>query len=123
MTLQSTELTLSRTVFGSANFQQQFCCETQMHLTCTNIDEATVIEALHKAKASGITNILALRGDPPAGTDKWEATEGGCNNAVDLVPPCLHPSSPSLDYRVTSSETAPSLGPRQDPRYSPTVGS
>jgi len=76
----TTDLTLEL----SANFQQQFCCETQMHLTCTNIDEATVIEALHKAKASGITNILALRGDPPAGTDKWEATEGGCNNAVDL---------------------------------------
>lgn len=57
-----------------------------MHLTCTNISEETVIEALHKAKASGIQNILALRGDPPAGTDKWEATEGGCNNAVDLVP-------------------------------------
>jgi len=69
----------------ASNFQQQFNLETQMHLTCTNISKESVTDALIKARASGIRNILCLRGDPPAGQEKWQATEGGFNNAVDLV--------------------------------------
>jgi len=69
----------------ASNFQQQFNLETQMHLTCTNISKESVTDALSKARSAGIRNILCLRGDPPAGQDKWQATEGGFNNAVDLV--------------------------------------
>lgn len=36
-------------------------------------------------KESGITNILALRGDPPVGETLWKATEGGLSCALDLV--------------------------------------
>lgn len=56
-----------------------------MHLTCTNIEAAKVDEALSTAMANGIRNIVALRGDAPAGQEKWEATEGGFNCALDLV--------------------------------------
>jgi methylenetetrahydrofolate reductase (NADPH) len=41
--------------------------------------------ALEKCKEIGITNILALRGDPPAGHERWTAVEGGFHNAIDLV--------------------------------------
>jgi methylenetetrahydrofolate reductase (NADPH) len=40
---------------------------------------------LDQAKAAGIQNILALRGDPPKGTEKWEASEDGFKYAIDLV--------------------------------------
>ena len=56
-----------------------------MHLTCTNIEASKVDEALSTAMANGIRNIVALRGDAPAGQEKWEATEGGFNCALDLV--------------------------------------
>jgi methylenetetrahydrofolate reductase (NADPH) len=56
-----------------------------MHLTCTNMDASKVDEALKGCKESGITNIVALRGDPPAGEEAWTATEGGFNCALDLV--------------------------------------
>eukprot|EP00960_Hanusia_phi_P047246 758314-Hanusia_phi.AAC.11 len=69
----------------SSNFQRQFNLETQMHLTCTNVTKETVTQALKQAREAGIQNILCLRGDPPAGQDKWEVTEGGFANAVDLV--------------------------------------
>ena len=42
-------------------------------------------EALDIAKASNITNILALRGDPPKGEGKWQQYENCFSNAIDLV--------------------------------------
>lgn len=43
--------------------QNLLCLETQMHLTCTNLDPDMVKTALDSAKTNGIQNILALRGD------------------------------------------------------------
>ena len=56
-----------------------------MHMTCTNQAVSKVDEGLKGAIEGGIRNICALRGDPPLGQDKWEATEGGFNCALDLV--------------------------------------
>jgi len=56
-----------------------------MHLTCTNIKAEDVRTALKDAREAGIKNIVALRGDPPAGQEKWETTEGGFECALDLV--------------------------------------
>ena len=42
-------------------------------------------KALEGAKAAGISNIVALRGDPPKGQEEWKATEGGFTCALDLV--------------------------------------
>ena len=38
-----------------------------MHLTCTNVTRDTIDSVLTKCIDLGITNILALRGDPPMG--------------------------------------------------------
>jgi methylenetetrahydrofolate reductase (NADPH) len=56
-----------------------------MHLTCTNMKVEDVKAALIKARAAGIRNILALRGDPPLGVEVWEKCENGLSYAVDLV--------------------------------------
>jgi len=40
---------------------------------------------LLQAKAAGIQNILALRGDPPKGEENFTAVEGGFSCALDLV--------------------------------------
>src|SRR5271155_134044 len=45
--------------------QRQLGLTTCLHLTCTNMSRGLVDEALEEAKALGIRNILALRGDPP----------------------------------------------------------
>jgi len=64
---------------------QNFCgLETMMHLTCTNMPREEIDNALKRAKASGIKNILALRGDPPRG-EEWKQIEGGFAYASDLV--------------------------------------
>ncbi|KZT34350.1 methylenetetrahydrofolate reduct [Sistotremastrum suecicum HHB10207 ss-3] len=59
--------------------------ETCMHLTCTNMPKEKVDNALRDAKAHGCRNILALRGDPPAGKEEWESVEGGFEHGIDLV--------------------------------------
>ena len=56
-----------------------------MHLTCTNMEISTIEAALDECKSNGIKNILALRGDPPAGQQAWTAKEGGFTCAKDLV--------------------------------------
>eukprot|EP00798_Chlamydomonas_sp_ICE-L_P019960 gene19960-26668_t len=65
--------------------QTQICVETMMHLTCTNMQEEMLHSALDKVRAYGLQNILALRGDPPKGQEKFEAVEGGLSCALDLV--------------------------------------
>lgn len=56
-----------------------------MHLTCTNMTQDLIDEALKKCVKYGVRNILALRGDPPKGEERWTAVEGGFKNASDLV--------------------------------------
>jgi len=65
--------------------QTYFGLETCMHLTCTDMGEDKVNDALRGAYKSGCTNILALRGDPPRDKEKWEAADGGFRYAKDLV--------------------------------------
>ncbi len=63
----------------------KFGLNPNMHLTCTNMPAEKVDHALETCKESGITNILALRGDPPVGETVWKVTEGGLTCALDLV--------------------------------------
>jgi methylenetetrahydrofolate reductase (NADPH) len=61
-----------------------------LHMTCTNmagVDDPKegIRSALQTAKDGGIRNIVALRGDPAAGQEKWTAAEGGFTCALDLV--------------------------------------
>jgi methylenetetrahydrofolate reductase (NADPH) len=59
--------------------------QVNMHLTCTNQSQEVCDAGLAGAKEAGIRNIVALRGDPPKGQERWEATEGGFGCALDLV--------------------------------------
>lgn len=65
---------------------QQYCgLEVMMHLTCTNMPRVKIDAALKRLKDEGVTNILALRGDPPRGEQRWEQCEDGFSYASDLV--------------------------------------
>ncbi|KAJ1569752.1 hypothetical protein HK405_011221, partial [Cladochytrium tenue] len=77
----SSELTLQI----CATAQAVYGLETCMHLTCTNMPREKIDIALREAKAAGIQNILALRGDPPRGQLNWTTIDTGFSNAIDLV--------------------------------------
>ncbi|KAK1312249.1 putative methylenetetrahydrofolate reductase [Acorus calamus] len=69
----------------SNRMQNMVCVETMMHLTCTNMPVEKIDHALDTIKANGIQNVLALRGDPPHGQDKFVQVAGGFACALDLV--------------------------------------
>lgn len=55
------------------------------HLTCVGSTKEQLGHYLDEARAMGLENILALRGDPPRGQTAFQATEGGFSYATDLV--------------------------------------
>lgn len=56
------------------------------HLTCVGSTVAQVREVIREFANAGVTNLLALRGDPAGGPDApWEPTAGGLNFASELV--------------------------------------
>lgn len=71
--------------------QRELGMTTCLHLTCTNMSQRLIDKALEDAKALGIRNILALRGDPPRPEEYRDANntrEEGDEEftwAVDLV--------------------------------------
>ena len=69
--------TSDRTATLVRNVQAFFGVETCMHLTCTNMPRDKVDTALAEAKDAGCRNILALRGDPPAGQSEWAPDAAG----------------------------------------------
>jgi len=54
------------------------------HLTCVNHTKEQVGELLQKIKTIGCKNVLALRGDPPGGTE-FQVTPGGFEFSSQLV--------------------------------------
>ncbi|KAM4105546.1 hypothetical protein ACB094_04G000600 [Castanea mollissima] len=65
--------------------QNMICVESMMHLTCTNMPVEKIDHALQTIKVNGLQNVLALRGDPPKGQDKFVQIQGGFACALDLV--------------------------------------
>jgi methylenetetrahydrofolate reductase (NADPH) len=55
------------------------------HLTCVNATAEELRQVLTQARALGIMNILALRGDPPGASGDFAKTEGGCEFSHQLV--------------------------------------
>ncbi|KAK0548848.1 methylenetetrahydrofolate reductase 1 [Tilletia horrida] len=56
-----------------------------LHLTCTNVTRTSLEQTLQKAKEYGIRNILALRGDPPRGSEYWTPADSSFQQATDLI--------------------------------------
>jgi methylenetetrahydrofolate reductase (NADPH) len=65
--------------------QREHGLTAMMHLTCVNSTQAQLREVIEDARAKGIRNILALRGDPPGGTGEWKPVEGGFEYSYQLV--------------------------------------
>jgi len=77
--------TSNKTLEMCKTIQKYFGLEVMMHLTCTNMQVSSIKKVLIEAEKNDLSNILALRGDPPEGSSSWEQHEDGFRHGVDLV--------------------------------------
>jgi methylenetetrahydrofolate reductase (NADPH) len=64
--------------------QKRFGVSVMHHLTCVGHSQAELKDILDRAKGNNIRNILALRGDPPKGSGKWEPAPDGFEYCYQL---------------------------------------
>jgi methylenetetrahydrofolate reductase (NADPH) len=104
--------TRERTLEVVTKVQQDLGLTAMAHLTCVGHTVDEIREVVGNLIGSGIENVLALRGDPPKGEEKFVPREGGFGYASELVQflednyqigiggacyPEAHPESPSAD--------------------------
>lgn len=72
--------------FAICEYARRYAGLTPMlHVTLTGQTREALQAIVARARASGIRNILALRGDPPRGLARWAAPPGGLSCAEELV--------------------------------------
>ena len=59
--------------------------ETLAHLTCVNANTEQLRATLDQMRDAGVENVLALRGDPPQGQERWTKTDGGLEYSRELI--------------------------------------
>jgi methylenetetrahydrofolate reductase (NADH) len=74
-----------KTIDIVADIRADFGLEAMAHFTCVNATVAELRATLDRMRDAGIENVLALRGDPPAGETEWTATEGGLRYSRELI--------------------------------------
>ena len=77
--------TRSKTVDLVGNIKNFIGLESMAHLTCVGHDQQEIRSVLESLQSRNIDNILALRGDPPQGEEKFLKTEGGFEYGNELV--------------------------------------
>lgn len=77
--------TRTRTHNIVTRIQQSTALTAAPHLTCIGSPREEILEIARNYWQHGIRHIVALRGDPPQGGDKYEPHPGGYAYAVDLV--------------------------------------
>jgi methylenetetrahydrofolate reductase (NADPH) len=77
--------TRAKTIEIVREIKRAYRLEAMAHFTCVGatVDELTA--TLDDMLQVGIENVLALRGDPPAGEEVWVKTDGGLEYSSELV--------------------------------------
>src|SRR5260221_2065544 len=77
--------TREKTLMIVDRIQREHQLTAMAHLTCVNATREETRQVIAQIRALGVKNILALRGDPPAGTSEFKKTEGGFEFSYELV--------------------------------------
>ncbi|HEX2033199.1 MAG TPA: methylenetetrahydrofolate reductase [NAD(P)H] [Chloroflexota bacterium] len=102
-----------RTLELVSRFKAELGIEAMAHLTCVGASRQELQQTLDRLAASGVENIMALRGDPPRGQTRFVPVADGLAHATDLIEliasrydfgigaacyPEGHPESPTLEH-------------------------
>ncbi len=67
------------------NIKERYGVPSLAHLTCVSSTRETVHERIRDIKSAGIRNVMALRGDIPAGMENEDRSHWDYQHAVELV--------------------------------------
>ena len=119
--------TRDRTVDIAKRIKNDVGLEVLAHVTCSGSTSDDLRALLRDLESAGIENVLALRGDPPKGSDAFAAVSGGFRYASDLVTmlerefdfciagacyPEKHPEAPSVHDDLDALEGKVNAGAR-----------
>jgi methylenetetrahydrofolate reductase (NADPH) len=77
--------TRERTVGLVSRIQDELGICAMAHFTCVGSGRPEMGQVLDRLVGAGIENIIALRGDPPAGAEKFEQAPDGFGHASELA--------------------------------------
>jgi methylenetetrahydrofolate reductase (NADPH) len=77
--------TREKTIEIVKRIRDEYGLEAMAHFTCVGATVPQLRETLDVMRVAGIDNVLALRGDPPAGQEAWTKTEGGLEYSRELI--------------------------------------
>jgi methylenetetrahydrofolate reductase (NADPH) len=104
--------TRDKTINIVKSIKQEYGIEAMAHLSLVGEPVDGLRRILDEIAEAGIENVLALRGDPPAGEDEWVAHPDGLHYSVELIEmikrdydfcvgaacfPEVHPQAPSAE--------------------------
>lgn len=67
------------------NIKERYGVPSLAHLTCVSSSKETVKQKISEIKAAGISNVMALRGDIPAGLENADRSTWDYKHAIDLI--------------------------------------
>jgi methylenetetrahydrofolate reductase (NADPH) len=77
--------TRDRTIDLVSRIKRETGLETMAHLTCVGSSRTELESVLDRFEQAGVENVIALRGDPPAGDHEFRPHPDGLAHASDLV--------------------------------------
>jgi len=77
--------TRSKTIDLVGRIKKEIGLESMAHLTCVGHNSDEILNVLGDIKKQNVDNVLALRGDPPAGEINFTKPKNGFGYAVELV--------------------------------------
>lgn len=77
--------TRERTIDIVSRVQNELGITAMAHFTCVGAGRTEMAAVLDRLVAAGIENVIALRGDPPAGAEQFEKPPDGFAHASELV--------------------------------------
>jgi methylenetetrahydrofolate reductase (NADPH) len=115
--------TRDRTLDIVREIKDRYGIEAMAHLSCVGATQDELRGTLDQIRDAGIDNVLALRGDPPAGETEWKPHPGGLHYSTELASliaeeydaaigaacfPEVHPEAPDLvhDLRFLREKVA-----------------
>jgi methylenetetrahydrofolate reductase (NADPH) len=118
--------TQERTLQYAKMLKEDLGFEVMPHLTCVGASNEELIDLVSQYQNDGFCNIMALRGDPPKGSNEFIAHPNGPKYASDLVKlirsqfagfslgvagyPEKHPEAPSIEEDLKNLKTKVDAG-------------